>query len=333
MQFDRLKRRDFITLLGGAAAAWPLGARAQQRSSLLVVGFLGAASSDLFEAQVRAFNQGLVETGYIEGHNVAIEFRWAEGRYDRLRKLAAELIGRQVRVIATSGGTAPAVAAKSETNTIPIIFVTGADQVQQGLVPSLNRPGGNLTGVYSLSTAVAPKRVELLHEVAPGVSDIALLVNPDNPNTRVLAEEIRTAARTLGLRTHILEATSDKNFDAAFASLADVRAGGLIIGVDAFFISRGAQLGALTLRHAIPAIFQFRPFVAAGGLMSYGNNIAEPYLEAGRYTGRILRGEKLSDLPVQQVTKLELIINLKTANALNLITPPMLLARADEVIE
>jgi putative ABC transport system substrate-binding protein len=327
-----MKRRQFITLLGGAAVSWPLAVRAQQ-PAMPVIGFLGSGSSDLFASRVSAFRQGLSEAGYVEGRNVAIEFRWAESRNDRLPALAADLVGRKVKVIVTGGGTPPALAAKAATTTIPIVFSIGNDPVQMGLITSLNRPGGNITGVTSLGGELGPKRLELLHDVVPTVTTIALLINPNNPAAETQSTELRPAARTLGLQLHVLRASAESDFDAAFASLVQLRAGGLVIGADAVFNTRSEQLAALTLRHAVPAIFQFREFAAAGGLMSYGDSSKEPFRQVGVYTGRILKGEKPADLPVQQSTKVELIINLKTAKALGLTVPQLLLGRADEIIE
>ena len=328
-----MQRRKFITLLGSAAMAWPLRARAQ-RPAMPVIGLLGAESPDLFADRLRAYLKGLGEIGYVEGQNLAIAFRWAEGRNDRLPALADDLVGRQVSVIVALGSAPAALAAKAATTTIPVVFFTGGDPLRLGLVASLNRPGGNLTGVTSLNVEVGPKRVELLHEVVPTTTLMALLVNPTSPNlTETTIRDAHAAARTLGLKLDVLRAGTEHDFDTVFATLAQPRARALVIGPDAFFISRSEQLGALALRHAVPAIFQYRPFVAAGGLMSYGSSVAEAYRLAGVYTGRVLKGEKPADLPVQQVTKVELILNLKTAKALGLTVPLPLLGRADEVIE
>jgi putative ABC transport system substrate-binding protein len=328
-----MRRRDFIKLLSGAAAAWPLEARAQQ-AALPVIGFLNSASSDgFYTSMVVAFRQGLKETGYVEGQNVAIEYRWAEGRYDRLPAMAAELVRRQVTVIvANSPGN---LAAKAATTTIPIVFTAANDPVQMGLVATLSRPGGNVTGATQLGVEITPKQLELAHELVPTATVIAVLVNPTNPYAETLLRDLQAAARILGVQLHFLHASTDRDFDAVSASLAQLRVGVLVIGsIDPFLASRSERLAALTLHHAVPAISgSDRPFVAAGGLMSYGGSSTDMYRIAGLYAGRILKGEKPSDLPVQQTTKVDLIINLKTAKALGITVPITLLGRADEVIE
>jgi putative tryptophan/tyrosine transport system substrate-binding protein len=322
-----MRRREFIAGLGGAGA-WPLVARAQ-RPALPVVGFLNGGSADGYAPFVAAFRQGLKETGYVEGQNVAIEFRWADGQYDRVPTMAAELVRRQVAVIVAN--TPGVLAVKAATTTVPIVFTTSSDPVQIGLVASLSRPGGNVTGVTQLNVEVASKRLELTHKLLPMATIIAVLVNSTNPNTEAIVRDLQAAARTLGLQLHVLHASTERDFDTVFATLVQLRAGALVIGTDAFFNSRNEQLAALALRHAIPAIYQEREFVAAGGLMSYGASVPDSYRLAGSYTGRILKGEKPSDLPVQQSTKLELVINLKTTKALGLTIPETLLATADEL--
>jgi ABC-type uncharacterized transport system substrate-binding protein len=296
-----------------------------------VIGFLNGASPGPYAQFAAAFRQGLSDTGYVEGRNVAIEYRWAEGQYERLGAMAADLIGRQVAVIVCN--TAAAHAAKALTTTTPIVFSTGGDPIRFGLVTSLSRPGGNVTGVANLNVELGPKRLELLRELVPSATVIALLVNPINPNSAQLSRNLQTAARDLRLTLHVLNASTDRDFDTVFAALGQLRAGGLVIGPDALYNSRNEQLAALAVRHAVPTISQFNDFAAAGGLMSYGGSLTDAYHRVGAYTGRILNGEKPADLPVQQSTKVELIINLKTANALGLTVPPALLARADEVIE
>jgi len=326
-----IRRREFITLLGGTAAAWPLAARAQQ-PAVPLVGFLGGETPELQSRDVQALRQGLSEQGYVEGRNFAFEFRWAQDQTDRLPGLAVDLVRRQVTVL-VANGTPPALAAKAATSTIPILFNTGGDPVELGFVSSLNRPGGNLTGVTALNAAIGPKRLELLHEIAPTAHVIALLVNPINPNGDALAREVQAAARTLGLELHVLNASSEHDLDQAFATLSQLQAGGLVIATDGYFLSRPAQLGARVLRQRVPAIFVSREFAAAGGLMSYGGNLSEEFRLLGVYAGRILKGEKPGDLPVQQATRFELIINLTTAKALGVTVPVSLLTRADELIE
>jgi ABC-type uncharacterized transport system substrate-binding protein len=323
-----MKRREFITLLGGAAA-WPLAARAQQAA----IGFVSGGSPDTFGYLVSAFRGGLSETGYIEGRNVAIEFRWAEGQYGRLPGLVADLVHRQVNVLAATT-TPGALAAKAATNSIPIVFATDGDPVQLGLVASLNRPGGNVTGVTQLNVEVGPKRLELAHELIPAARVIALLVNPTNPLAQPILKDSQAAARTLRLQLQVLHASNEGDFDAAFKAAVEVRADALVIAsADPLFGSRAEQLGALALHHRMPTIYQFRRFATAGGLASYGGSFTDSYRQVGVYTGRILKGEKPADLPVQQSTKVELILNLKAATTLGLDVPPTVLARADEVIE
>jgi putative ABC transport system substrate-binding protein len=323
-------RRDFITLLGGAAA-WPLAARAQQ-AAMPVVGFLNTRVPGADPHLLAAFRRGLKETGYVEGQNVTIEYRWAYNQYDRLPALAADLVRRQVTVIAAIGSPS-APAAKATTTTIPIVFIIGFDPVEVGLVTSLNRPGGNLTGVTVLGVELGSKRLELLHELAPTANIVAALVNPNTPAAETQSTDLQTAARSLGLKLHVLHASSERDFDTVFASLLQLGAGGLVVGNDTFFSTRSEQLAALALRHGVPAIFQYRGFVEAGGLMSYGGDLADNYRLTGVYTGRVLKGENPADLPVMQSTKVQLIINLKTARALGLTVPLSLLGRADEVIE
>jgi putative tryptophan/tyrosine transport system substrate-binding protein len=327
-----MKRRDFITLVGGAAVAWPLAARAQQ-PAMPVVGFLNANSAKSWAAPVSAFLKGLGENGYVEGSNVAIEYRWAEGRIDRLPAMAADLVQRPVALIAATG-TPAALAAKAATTTIPIVFETGADPVQLGLVASLNRPGSTVTGVTQLVQEVAPKLLELLHELLPTARVIALLINPADPAlAEINTSKMLAAAHTLGLELHVLNASSERDFDEVFAKLIELRAGGLVVGADALFTSHSEQLAALAIHHGVPTVYKGREFAAAGGLMSYGSDITDSYRLAGVYAGRILRGEKPAVLPVQQATKVELFLNLKTAKALGLTVPTALLVRADEVIE
>jgi putative tryptophan/tyrosine transport system substrate-binding protein len=327
--FD-LRRREFIKLLGGAATVWPLAARGQQ-AAMPVVGFLNSASAESFAPYVAAFRQGLSETGYIESRNVAVEYRWADEQYDRLPALAADLVRRHADVIAANQISAEA--AKAATGTIPIVFTTALDPVQLGLVAALNRPGGNLTGVTTLNVELLPKRIELLHQLSPSATDVALLVNPTNPSAEALSRDAQVAARSLGLRLQVLEASNESDFETAFTTLTRMHGGGLVIGPDPFFVSRSAQLAALALRQGVPTVFEFRQFVASGGLMSYGGSLTDVYRLAGVYVGRVLKGEKPAELPVHQSTKVELMVNLRTALALGLEVPPALLARADEVIE
>ncbi|MFL6951292.1 MAG: ABC transporter substrate-binding protein [Xanthobacteraceae bacterium] len=326
-----MKRREFITLIGGAAA-WPLAARAQQ-SAMPVVGFLNSSSPGGYAPRVTAFRQGLNEAGYIEGRNVTIEYRWAEGHHDRLPELAADVVRRKVTVI-TATTTPAALAAKAATATIPVVFETGGDPVKLGFVANLNRPGGNLTGVTNLNVEVTPKRLEVLHEIIPTATTFALLINSSSPGlAESTTRNVRASARTLGVALHVVSATTDNEIDDAFASLAKVRAGGLVIGSDSFFTSRSERLASLALRYALPAVYQWREFAVAGGLISYGTDSRDAYRLAGIYTARVLKGEKPADLPVQQATKVELYINLKTAKTLGITIPLPLSGRADELIE
>jgi putative ABC transport system substrate-binding protein len=330
-----MRRREFIAILSGAAASpvlWPLAVCAQQ-PVMPVIGFLSPATADdLHDDRVNAFRRGLSDTGFVEGQNVAIEYRWAENKNDQLPALAADLVRRQVAVIAVPLSTPGALAAKAATATIPIAFYVGSDPVALGLVASLARPGGNLTGVTSLSLQVGAKRLELVHELLPKVHIMALLVNPTSPLAQIETKDEQAAAQKLGLELHVLQASNERDFDGVFANVAQLNAGALIIGPDSLFTSRQKDLAILSVRHAVPAIYQFHAFAAAGGLMSYGASLSD-YRQLGVYTGRILKGEKPADLPVEQSTKVELTINLKTAKELGLAVPLTLLGRADEVIE
>ena len=329
-----MKRREFISLIGGAAAApsilWPLAARAQQ-PAMPVIGFLNTRAPGQDAHLLAALRLGLKEAGYVESQNVAVEYRFAEGHNERLPGMAADLVRRQVAVIAANG---PAVvAAKAATTSIPIVFSVGLDPVASGLVASLNRPGGNLTGDTILFDEVGPKRLELMRELVPAATIVAALINPAYPTAETQSRDLQAAARTLGLEIRVLYASTERDLGTAFATLAQQGLGALVIGNDSFFNSRSEQLAALMVRHRVPTIFQTREFAAAGGLVSYGGSIKDSYRQVGVYTGRILKGEKPADLPVQQTTKVELIVNLKTAKALGVIVPLSLLGRADEVIE
>jgi putative ABC transport system substrate-binding protein len=327
-----VRRRDFITLVGGAVVAWPLAARAQQPTPR-VIGFLSGGAPAQFVPYVAAFRKGLGETGHVDGQNVTIEYRWAHGQFGRLPELAGELVRRQVAMIAATGGTASALSAKAATATIPIVFTGGGDPVRLGLVASLNRPGGNVTGVNFLVNVLGAKRLELLQEMVPGAIVIALLVNPTNPNVGAETGDMQAAARALGKQAVVLGASIAGELDAVFATFAEQRAGALIIAGDPFFDTRRDQIVALAARHAVPAMYFLRGFADAGGLMSYGTSITDAYRQAGVYSGRILKGEKPAELPVVQSTRFELVINLKTAKSLGIEVPAKLLALADEVIE
>ena len=327
-----MKRRAFITLVGGAAVVWPLAARAQQ-PGMPVVGLLTSRAADDVPQLLAAFRQGLKEMGVIEGQNVAIEYRFAGNRNDRLPALAADLVHRRVTVIAALT-TAAALAAKAATTSIPIVFEGAVDPVRLGFVASLNRPGGNVTGVTSLNLEVAPKRLELLHELLPAATVMALLVNPtDSVLAETTTRDLQAAAHSLGLKLHVLNASTERDFDGVFAQLVQLGAGGLVIGSDGFFTARSEQLGALALRHAVPTVYENREFTAAGGLISYGGSLADSYRLTGVYTGRILKGEKPGDLPVVQSTRFEFVINMKTASVLGIEVPNSMQLLADEVIE
>jgi putative tryptophan/tyrosine transport system substrate-binding protein len=326
-----MKRRDLLAMLGGVVIAWPLAARAQ-KTAIPVIGFMSAVSAAQWAPFVAAFSKGLNETGYVEGQNVAIEFRWAEGHYDRLPALAADLVSRHVAVLVATGGARSALAAKAATSTIPIVFTTGGDPIQLGLVASLGRPGGNATGASILAVQLDAKRLELLHELVPKATVIVLIVNPNNQNAESDVRKAQEQARSFGLQLHVLKAGTEQEIDAAFAILVQLRAGALLIGTDPFFTIRREQFVALEAHYAVPAIHEWREFVMAGGLMSYGPSLSEVYRQAGIYTGKILHGARPADLPVLQPTTFELVINTRTAKALGLTIPQSLRVRA-ELIE
>jgi putative ABC transport system substrate-binding protein len=325
-------RREFVVTLGGAAAAWPLAARAQQAATP-VIGYLHSGSSSPYAHLVAAFREGLKEAGYVEGQNVAIEFRWAEGRYDQLPALAADLVGRRVAVIVAQGGDPPPLAAKSATSTIPIVFTISSDPVKLGVVDSLNRPGGNATGFWAYTSLLGTKRLELMRALLPDNTLIAVLVNPNNPNAHIDMPDLQNAARTIGQSISFVTASTETEIDAVFATLSERRVSALLVNTDPFFLARRGQFVSLAARHAIPTSYFVREFVAAGGLMSYGARLTDAYRQVGIYTGQILKGKRPGDLPVLQPTKFELFINLRTASALGLTIPDKLLALADEVIE
>jgi putative ABC transport system substrate-binding protein len=329
--FD-MRRRKFITLLGGAAASWPLTVQAQQPAGIRLIGFLSSGTPDAYTPLLVAFRNGLAETGYVEGRNVAIEYQWAEGKFDRLPALASDLVQRPVAVIATTGTTS-ALAAKAATATIPIVFLGGDDPVKFGLVASLNRPGGNATGLNLLTSELTGKRLELARELVPAAAAVAVLINPNSPEAEPQLRDVQRAARTIGQPIHILSASTERDVDTAFTTLVQQQDGALLITNDAFFFDRSEQLVALAARHAVPTIYDRRAYATAGGLISYGTHYVSAFHELGVYTARILNGIKPADLPVEQSTKFELVINLKTAKVLGLDVPAKLIARADEVIE
>ena len=328
-----MRRREFIKVIGGGVAAWPLSANAQQ-STMPVIGYIGTGSRESDAFRLPAFHQGLSESGYVEGRNVTIEYRWAEGHNDRLAALAADLVRRHVSVIAVPASTPGALAAKAATSTIPVVFYIGLDPVALGLVTQLNRPGGNLTGVTGWNVMVGPKRLQLLHELAPTATEMGLLVNPTSPElAEANSREQQAAAHSLGVQLHVLHASSERDFDMAFAKLVELRAGGLVIGTDSLFNTWKERLAALSVSHRVPTVHQYREFAAAGGLMSYGTDTSDLSRQVGIYTGRILKGEKAENMPVQQATKVELVLNLKTAKMFGLTFPETMVARADEVIQ
>lgn len=328
-----MRRREFISLLGGIIAVWSVGGRAQQPAKT-TIGFLGSELADLWTGRLQELHRGLGELGFVEGQNLSIEYRWAQGRNERLPSMASDLVRQQVKVIIAPGSTPAALAAQAATKTIPIVFEIASDPVELGLVSGLNKPGGNVTGVTTLNLEIGPKRLELLHNLIPSASVIGLLINPTNPR---LAEQniksLQSAGRTFGLEMHVLQASTEDEFDAVFEELKKIKAGGLLIAADPFFSSHVKQLAALSIRHAVPTVYQFREFAIAGGLLSYGTSFTQSFRTVGNYTGRILKGERPADLPVQQATAVELIINQRTAEALGVTVPQALISRADEVIE
>jgi putative ABC transport system substrate-binding protein len=329
-----MRRREFITLLGGAAAAWPLAARTEQSGKQPVIGYLNSTSPHTYAAYTAAFLQGLAETGYVEGKNIAIHYRWAEGQNDRLQALANDLVNQQVAVIAATGATAGVFAAMRATRAIPIVFITGADPVKAGLVNSLNRPGANVTGFSFLANTLAAKQFELLRELVGPIALVGVLVNPANPAlAEALLQDVQAAGHRFGLRLHVEHASTEREFSTAFKAFAQGGAGGIVIGADGFFTSRIELLAQLAIQYALPAICSYREFPKAGGLVSYGTSVTDGYRQVGIYTGKIISGEKPADLPVMQPVKFELVLNLKTAKALGLEIPTTLLALADEVIE
>jgi putative ABC transport system substrate-binding protein len=327
-----MRRREFITLIGGAAA-WPLAAQAQQQSAMPVIGFLHQGSPEAYAKFAAAFRKGLGEAGYVDGRNVLIEYRWAHGESHRLPELAADLVNRRVTVIATLGSIAATLAVKAATTAIPIVFMSGADPVQTGVVASLNRPGGNITGVGSMNNGLAAKQLGLLHELLHQTARLAVLVNPDNAQSQSVIAEVQTAASALGAQLEILTLTTNRDINPVFAAVVEKRPDGLLISPDPLFTNRLVQLATLSARHVMPTIYSLREFAEVGGLMTYGSNFSDSFRQAGNYTGRVLNGEKPAELPILQPTKFEFVINLQTAAALGLDVPPTLLARADEVIE
>jgi putative tryptophan/tyrosine transport system substrate-binding protein len=329
-----MRRRAFITLIGGVAAVWPVRGRAQQQPLKSTIGFLGSESADAWAGRLHELQRGLSELGFVEGQNLSIEYRWAQGRNELLPAMASDLVQKQVKVIIAPGSTPAALAAQAATTTIPIVFEIASDPIELGLVSGLNKPGGNITGVTTLNLEIGPKRLELLHSVIPSVSLIGLLINPTNPR---LAEQninsFQSAGKSFGLEMQVLRASTEDEFSSAFEELKRIKAGGLLIAADPFFSSHVKQLAALSIRYAVPSVYQFREFAIAGGLLSYGTSFTQSFRTVGNYTGRILKGEKPADLPVQQATAVELIINQRTAEALGVTVPQALISRADEVIE